>query len=71
MRHADEYWLLAKLMTDQILSSKPNLLNSRDTHNDVGPVQSDIIQDEVLIEYDQTSMQQVNDLITALQGVKI
>jgi len=78
IRYAPEYWLLGSLLTDRI-SGVPN----RDGHG--SPPQSDDrdttptsqqsnkphIVEPILDKYDQTSMRQVNDLITGFQKIQI
>lgn len=68
MRHASEYWLLASLMLDQICISQGQ---------HYGGISSSFSQSTaenskpVLPKYDETSMQQVNDLIAQLQHTTI
>lgn len=71
-KHASEFWLLAKLMMDRITASK--------SPEPSGPsaglgLESSLVVDDstepILHEYDQTSMQQVNDLIVTLQQIHI
>ncbi|RBR15653.1 uncharacterized protein FIESC28_07294 [Fusarium coffeatum] len=57
MRHSPEYWLLAKLLVDRLSSPMITLPSSSD--------------EPILTRYDQTSMLQVNDLITGFQNVHI
>lgn len=57
MKYASEYWLLASLLLDRICAT------------DHQPVQD--LQQPLLQQYDQTSMQQVNDLIADFQRTHI
>ena len=72
MRYASEYWLLAKLIVERI-SAK---VRPKDTVSSIR-ARNDAVQDDaksvptVLDSYDETSMQQVNDLITNFQSVTL
>ncbi|EXJ59419.1 uncharacterized protein A1O5_12300 [Cladophialophora psammophila CBS 110553] len=72
MRHAPEFWLLAKLMMDRITNCK--VLEPREPFGSLVPETPSATDDStepIYHEYDQTSMQQVNDLITILQRIHI
>lgn len=67
MRHSPEYWLLAKLLVDRLSSPVDRILGSDSAHLEtVGEM-----HEPILTRYDQTSMLQVNDLITGFQDVHI
>ncbi|KAK4949702.1 hypothetical protein LTR10_011543 [Elasticomyces elasticus] len=74
-RHASEYWLLAKLMVDR-------LSRSQDENDEPAAVSTGLVAKPVSVsstesvgpllkQYDQTSMQQVNMLISEFQKVCI
>lgn len=70
-KYCPEYWLLANLMIthlNDICSQSGTQENAGQGHSgclDDGPV------DSILNKYDQTSMRQVNDLISAFQNYQI
>lgn len=66
MRHSPEYWLLAKLLVDRLASSD-GLMSS----SDPATIDGGATHEPILTRYDQTSMLQVNDLITGFQNVHI
>lgn len=65
MRHAPEYWLLGKLLVDRLSS------DSFGSPESTVPDASGSAHEPILTRYDQTSMLQVNDLITGFQNVHI
>ncbi|RKK96926.1 hypothetical protein BFJ71_g7496 [Fusarium oxysporum] len=65
MRHSPEYWLLGKLLIDRLSSDSFGSLES------TVPDASGSAHEPILTRYDQTSMLQVNDLITGFQNVHI
>jgi hypothetical protein len=67
MCHSPEYWLLAKLLVDRLSASIDTIPNSNDDL--INP--SSVTHEPILTQYDQTSMLQVNDLITGFQNVHI
>lgn len=66
MRHSAEYWLLAKLLVDRLASSDGSMSSS-----DPAMIDGGATHEPILTRYDQTSMLQVNDLITGFQNVHI
>ncbi|KAF0637477.1 hypothetical protein FPSE5266_09730 [Fusarium pseudograminearum] len=67
MRHSPEYWLLAKLLVDRLSAPIETMTNPEDALLDA----TTVTQEPILARYDQTSMLQVNDLITGFQNVHI
>ncbi|PTD06354.1 hypothetical protein FCULG_00011714 [Fusarium culmorum] len=67
MRHSPEYWLLAKLLVDRLSTPIETMTNPEDALLDA----SAVTHEPILTRYDQTSMLQVNDLITGFQNVHI
>lgn len=67
MRHSPEYWLLGKLLVDRLSTSTDSLRAPESTVPDA----SGSAHEPILTRYDQTSMLQVNDLITGFQNVHI
>jgi hypothetical protein len=63
-RYCAEYWLLANLMADRLALAELLPRNSISLLNDS-------VLDPILSKYDQTSMRQVNDLITGFQTFQI
>lgn len=63
-RYAPEYWLLANLMADRLAVLGTSQEDGLETMED-GPL------DPFLKKYDQTSMRQVNELITGFQTFQI
>lgn len=74
MRHASEYWLLASLKLDRICIAERQSLEE-DQGAEASPTNipsvSGQIDHPVLQKYDETSMQQVNDLIADFQRTTI
>ncbi|KPI40268.1 uncharacterized protein AB675_7445 [Cyphellophora attinorum] len=77
MRHAGQYWTLAKLMIEKLTLLRPIRQNTDDNESsDRGQTTPAYIAEstrsEVLLDkYDETSMRQVNDLIAMLQKTNI
>ena len=73
MRYSPEYWLLARLMVDRLQHSE--LMQMEDymptSSNNSATSRGPAILDPDLTEYDQTSMQQVNELISELKKINI
>lgn len=73
MRYSPEYWLLARLMVDRLQQSE--VMQMEDymptSPNDSVTSRAPAILDPDLTEYDQTSMQQVNELISELKKINI
>ncbi len=73
IRHSAEYWLLGSLLTDRISATHASQGQSADRSLLGDVTESRGIQtqrstiDPILDKYDQTSMRQVNDLITDFQ----
>ncbi|CVK97659.1 related to C2H2 transcription factor [Fusarium mangiferae] len=67
MRHSPEYWLLGKLLVDRLSTSSDSLASP----DSAVPDASGSAHEPILTRYDQTSMLQVNDLITGFQNVHI
>lgn len=72
VRHASEFWLLASLMMDRIaaLNASQTVNNTGKDLNGINPLEDDYL-DPLPNKYDQTSMRQVNDLISDFQKVQI
>jgi hypothetical protein len=71
VRHAAEYWLLANVIADRLLTCNSDQVGTsysiqRETNLAVGTGAESIPP-----KYDQTSMQQVNDLISVFQRMQI
>lgn len=66
-RYSPEYWLLANLIADRLATSNPFDPPSEDELEllDENPL------DPILNKYDQTSMRQVNDLISGFQAFQM
>lgn len=64
-RYCPEYWLLAKFMVDRLATLDTSQAEDELEPLDDGPL------DSILDKYDQTSMRQVNDLITGFQNFQI
>lgn len=72
MRHASEFWLLANLIMDRISATDPQEQEQQSNPgNEEVKRAADEPPEPILHEYDQTSMQQVNDLISIFQEVHI
>ncbi|KAK4209438.1 hypothetical protein QBC37DRAFT_54248 [Rhypophila decipiens] len=80
VRHTPEYWLLGSLLTDRIASNTSGAQEERGSQNDLdhgsssassGKVAKTITRTPILDKYDQTSMRQVNELITDFQRVQM
>ena len=78
-RHTPEYWLLGSLLTDRIASSTARIQENKSSQSGLGldhPSSSSgtlanaITCNPILDKYDQTSMRQVNDLITDFQRLQ-
>ncbi|RGP78351.1 hypothetical protein FLONG3_3487 [Fusarium longipes] len=67
MRHSPEYWLLAKLLVDRLSTPLDTIPSSDETLVEA----TSATHEPILTRYDQTSMLQVNDLITGFQNVHI
>lgn len=66
-RFANEYWLLASLIVDRITAAGLSSVSAEQgSQYDLGRN-----EDIVLAKYDETSMQQVNELISEFQKVLI
>lgn len=72
-RHTPEYWLLGSLLTDRIASSttsgrvqdnKTSQSSLDHASSSSGTLVNSVTFKPILDKYDQTSMRQVNDLIT-------
>lgn len=73
-RHCSEYWLLAKLITDRMCASSLQSMAYVFTNvNAVAGEDSAEVKsgEAVLDDYDQTSMAQVNALISQFQSVRL
>ena len=71
MRHTAEFWLLARIVLKQIeaaLSTKSNAENDLLRNH---TSQTSNVSSTVLKKYDETSMSQVNDIITAYQAMHL
>ncbi|KAL9564863.1 hypothetical protein ACKAV7_011315 [Fusarium commune] len=64
MRHSPEYWLLGKLLVDRLSTPSDSYGSPESTVADA----SGSAHEPILTRYDQTSMLQVNDLITGFQN---
>lgn len=62
-RFCAEYWLLANLMADRLTGAEMSRGDSF--------LVNDSVLDPILSQYDQTSMRQVNDLITGFQTFQL
>lgn len=75
MRHAEEYWLLAKLMVDNISRNEETPVHTNQSVSDHGRIFLNAAEGRsvtpLLHEYDETSMEQVNALIADFQKVGI
>ncbi|KEF62504.1 uncharacterized protein A1O9_00477 [Exophiala aquamarina CBS 119918] len=73
MRHAEEYWLLAKLMVDNLSCSEESPVTEKHIVSDHGRVSFDATEcrsvDPLLNEYDETSMEQINALISDFRKI--
>ena len=72
MRFASEYWLLAKLIVNRIIATHQSKQYNSHIANDAlknRSLDEDDSAPTLLGRYDETSMQQVNDLIADLQRV--
>lgn len=71
IKHASDYWLLASLILDRICIAERQILSSErndDYRSELpvdGPIQNPVSR------YDETSMQQVNDLIADLRSMDL
>lgn len=71
-RHAHEYWLLAGVIIDRIESTDTSGGEGGQQHNSPEDASTDgAASDPILTRYDQTSMRQVNDLISDFQKFQI
>ena len=78
MRHASEYWLLAQLILERLSAShhengtefSPAVLPNGDLTAQTYE-KAEALPDLGLDKYDETSMQQINELIRDLQRVNI
>ena len=70
--HASEFWLLSSLILDRISAANGQNQQSQSSQNEkeTQPA-ADGPPEPVLHEYDQTSMRQVNELISVFQNVQI
>ncbi|CZT23659.1 related to C2H2 transcription factor [Ramularia collo-cygni] len=66
-RSADEYWMLAKLMVDRVAISSQ--IEANRTIGDEPATDDAQVKDDILGKYDETSMRQVNELITDFQRI--
>lgn len=72
IRHCDEYWLLANLLVAKIAAATAHQrLGRADATDDNGEVWHARIVKPVLDKYDQTSMRQVNELITNVRSFQL
>lgn len=62
-RHAGDFWLLAKIKVDR--------LSAADAAQNGSATRAVEDTDPILNKYDQTSMRQVNDLISEFQKVRL
>lgn len=73
MRHAEEYWLLAKLMVDNLSHNEEIRFGTNQSPSEHGRISFSATEgrsvDPLLNEYDETSMEQVNALIADFQRV--
>lgn len=70
VRHAAEYWLLAKIIVDRLFTCNSNQLGSSPAIQSEATSAFITGTDSMLSKYDQTSMQQVNDLISLFQNMQ-
>ncbi|CAK7206109.1 hypothetical protein SEUCBS139899_008893 [Sporothrix eucalyptigena] len=70
MRHSPEYWLLAHLVIDRLSAQQPKHLHMGMHHTGMH-VADNTARDPILAKYDETSMRQVNDLISQLRNVQL
>lgn len=72
MRYAPEFWLLAKIVLERLEADRHEvnvtntLVDRSGKPNDILPLES-----TVLDKYDETSMGQVNDIITMFQRLNV
>lgn len=80
MRHSPEYWLLAHLVINRLSAAGSDSRSARLLSRGLGlySVDStarasaeDTTGDPLLTKYDETSMRQVNDLISQFQGIQL
>jgi uncharacterized protein (DUF608 family) len=72
-RYCPEYWLLANLLVNKMSAAilQQQQLVRPDTMDGNGELCSARIVEPVLDKYDQTSMRQVNDLITSFRSFEL
>jgi len=74
LRYSVEYWSLASLILDRISTSATNQQHPGIT-SDTGITRQSVLLDDpqspILDRYDETSMRQVNDLISQFQKTRI
>lgn len=71
MRYSPEYWLLARLMIDRLQRSEDGTDATACSYKDESEHEPVDAAAHTLANFDQTSMQQVNSLISELQDVRI
>ncbi|CAK7226337.1 hypothetical protein SBRCBS47491_006196 [Sporothrix bragantina] len=74
MRHSPEYWLLAHLVIDRLSSQQQEAANRNlytSMHHTGMHAFDNTARDPILAKYDETSMRQVNDLISQLRNVQL
>ncbi|KAK3329158.1 hypothetical protein B0H66DRAFT_14919 [Apodospora peruviana] len=80
IRYSPEYWLLGSLLTDRISSATSKAQQSHNKgkspqnsqgQSSLSSLTKSITVDPILDKYDQTSMRQVNDLITEFQKFQV
>ena len=67
-RHAGDFWLLASVKVDRLSAAE-----TEQHHTNIGEIvpEENEQSDPILSKYDQTSMRQVNDLISEFQRVHL
>jgi hypothetical protein len=72
-RYCSEYWLLANLLVDKISAAilQQQQASRPDNMDSSGELYNPRIVEPVLDKYDQTSMRQVNDLITNFRSFEL
>ena len=71
-RFADEYWLLARLITEKMKAAAEQVeLFGNPGVDSLAPTEVPDDDEAILSSYDETSMQQVNNLISDVQKILI
>jgi len=71
-RHAPEFWLLAKIVLERLEADRRQPEGTHSSGNECGNI-IDVLSlgSPVLDKYDETSMGQVNDIITMFQRLNV